>query len=251
MVNSLEKLAQSIFKKPLDDCREDELLNFTKRYPYFGAGHFLYLKKLDPSSDSYKEQYQKAVLFCHDPALFDQFIHPEAYHSEFVVAVPQNKAKANIAEPATHSKSLTESKSTITSTTSTTPLTTTTESVITFEPFHTVDYFASQGIKLSLEDVSKDKFGKQLKSFTEWLKTMKKVPATQINQIQGQAEKQVQNMAAHSVQSSDIVTEAMAEVWLHQGNKAKAIEIYRKLSLLNPSKSSYFAAKIEHLNDSN
>ena len=39
----------------------------------------------------------------------------------------------------------------------------------------------------------------------------------------------------------------MAEVWKKQGNKAKAEEIYDKLSLLDPAKSSYFAAKIEEL----
>ncbi|MGZ5134269.1 MAG: hypothetical protein ACXWCG_03935, partial [Flavitalea sp.] len=31
----------------------------------------------------------------------------------------------------------------------------------TFEPYHTIDYFASQGIKLQQSDLSKDKFGKQ------------------------------------------------------------------------------------------
>ena len=46
---------------------------------------------------------------------------------------------------------------------------------ITFEPFHTIDYFASQGIKLRAEDLSKDKLGKQLKSFTEWLRSMKRI----------------------------------------------------------------------------
>jgi hypothetical protein len=40
----------------------------------------------------------------------------------------------------------------------------------------------------------------------------------------------------------------MAEVWLKQGNKEKAADVYRKLSLRNPSKSAYFAAKIESLN---
>jgi hypothetical protein len=39
----------------------------------------------------------------------------------------------------------------------------------------------------------------------------------------------------------------MAEVWEKQGNLVKAKETYEKLSLLNPDKSSYFAAKIEHL----
>jgi hypothetical protein len=37
----------------------------------------------------------------------------------------------------------------------------------------------------------------------------------------------------------------MAEVLLKQGKKESAIEVYNKLSLLNPSKTPYFAAKIE------
>ena len=39
----------------------------------------------------------------------------------------------------------------------------------------------------------------------------------------------------------------MAEVWEKQGNPEKAIDIYNKLSLLEPSKSTYFAAKIEEI----
>ena len=54
-------------------------------------------------------------------------------------------------------------------------------------------------------------------------------------------------MAESSINDREVVTEAMAEVWEKQGNHAKAVEIYQKLSLLNPAKSSYFAAKIEQL----
>jgi hypothetical protein len=42
----------------------------------------------------------------------------------------------------------------------------------------------------------------------------------------------------------------MAEVWIKQGNKEKAIEIYNKLSLLNPDKSAYFASLAEQLKNS-
>ena len=122
-----------------------------------------------------------------------------------------------------------------------------TEPEISFEPYHTVDYFASQGIKLSQEEVSKDKFGKQLKSFTDWLKTMKRLPANQVGQMDTTSEKKVSHLAEDSVHNSDVITEAMAEVWLKQGNREKAIETYNKLSLLNPSKRSYFATLIENL----
>lgn len=49
----------------------------------------------------------------------------------------------------------------------------------------------------------------------------------------------------------DLVSEELAEVYIAQGMKAKAIEIYRKLSLLNTEKSIYFAEKIEKLSNNN
>ena len=119
---------------------------------------------------------------------------------------------------------------------------------ISFEPFHTVDYFASQGIKISQEELPKDKFGKQVKSFTEWLKTMKRLPAVQLGtSVDAGTETRVQNMAMDSIHDASVWTEAMAEVWIKQGNSKKAIEVYNKLSLLNPSKRAYFATKIENL----
>lgn len=123
---------------------------------------------------------------------------------------------------------------------------------LTFEPYHTVDYFASQGIKFSTEEKPKDKFGQQLKSFTEWLKTIKKVPAAELSNVANnqQAEQKVEQLAEKSLTEGDVLTEAMAEVWAKQGNTAKAIITYQKLSLLNPSKSSYFAGLIEQLKQS-
>ena len=41
----------------------------------------------------------------------------------------------------------------------------------------------------------------------------------------------------------------MAEVFIQQGKIEKAHDIYKKLSLLNPAKSAYFAAKIELLKE--
>jgi hypothetical protein len=120
---------------------------------------------------------------------------------------------------------------------------------LTFEPYHTVDYFASQGIRYKEEEKPKDRFGQQLKSFTEWLKTLKKAPETPAANGKQPApeDAKVNLMAEHSITDREVVTEAMADVWEKQGNYPKAIEIYGKLSLLNPSKSAYFAAKIEHL----
>lgn len=117
-----------------------------------------------------------------------------------------------------------------------------------FEPYHTVDYFASQGINFKEESKPKDKFGLQLKSFTDWLKTMKRLPVSEISKnADPTADHKVEVLAEHSLEEREVVTEAMAEVWEKQGNSSKAIDIYNKLSLLEPAKSPYFAAKIEEL----
>jgi hypothetical protein len=120
---------------------------------------------------------------------------------------------------------------------------------VLFEPYHTIDYFASQGIKLDkIEPNPQDKLGRQLKSFTEWLKSMKKLPKASVEKVLAENEETaVINAAADSVVEKEVITEAMAEVFEKQGLYEKAADVYSKLSLLNPSKSAYFATRIEAL----
>jgi hypothetical protein len=118
-----------------------------------------------------------------------------------------------------------------------------------FEPLHMVDYFRSQGIKLNEELQPADKLGRQLKSFTEWLKTMKKIHVADSTAVADQSDSAIQAMAEKSNADNEILTEAMAAVLASQGKAEKAAELYQKLSLLNPTKSAYFAAKIEQLKD--
>lgn len=116
-----------------------------------------------------------------------------------------------------------------------------------FEPLHTIDYFASQGIIIREEALMDDKLGKQVKSFTDWLKSMKKLHPGKLPEQNEVVERIIQSSAELSNEDAGILTESMAEVLLKQGKKAKAIEMFEKLSLMNPSKSTYFAAKIESL----
>ncbi len=49
----------------------------------------------------------------------------------------------------------------------------------------------------------------------------------------------------------DLVSETLAEVFVKQGKLGRAIEIFEKLSLKFPEKSSYFAKKIESISQEN
>jgi len=119
---------------------------------------------------------------------------------------------------------------------------------IVFTPYHMVDYFASQGIKLVLEDNPPDQFGKQLKSFTDWLKVMKKLPLKHSPGKEDEKENErIRHFAAHSIEERDVLTESMAEVLAKQGMYENAIALFQKLSLIYPPKSAYFASRIEQL----
>ena len=121
---------------------------------------------------------------------------------------------------------------------------------IPIDPYYTIDYFASQGIKLDLDNPN-DKLGQNLKRFTQWLRHMKKLgPEDAGREIENtQADEEEQKMADTSNKMREVVTEAMASFLEKQGKKGKAIELYTKLSFLNPDKSVYFAAQIQKLKD--
>ncbi len=122
------------------------------------------------------------------------------------------------------------------------------EPLLTFEPYHTVDYFASQGIRLQEDKFGNDRLGQQVKSFTQWLKSMKKIYVEEQQELNASEEKAVVSKASESNQREEVVTEAMAGVLVKQGKLPQAIELYNKLSLLHPEKSAYFAALIKELN---
>ena len=326
MTNRFDVLTQQLFQKNIDDCSVEELQDLANEYPYFAPAQYALLLKLKGTDHTaYQSQLQKAILYYHDPFVFDHFVNAENYGLEFSlkeeeievydeevtlysepekeveisneavdinneverenykeaednidvitsietneVASEQetivndriewekvNEREVSNKEAEANNETILEKEETIINeqilpgeVTAIKEENTTAEQ-LAFEPYHTVDYFASQGIKLSQEEATKDKFGKQLKSFTEWLKTMKRLPvAEQAKPLDVRSEEMVENLAAHSVEKEEVYTEAMAEVWLRQGNREKAIEIYQKLSLLNPSKRAYFAAKIDSL----
>jgi hypothetical protein len=258
----INQLVKSLLQKDsLDQCSVQELQQFADRHPYFGAAQLLLTKKLQSENiDQYNEQLQKTFLFFHNPLWVEQLLNetgnviitktePAIADKMIIPAVAaiENKESEAIASEVETPTTKSEEPAIEIPTLKAEPVNTA-KAELVFEPFYTVDYFASQGIKFKEEEKPQDKFGQHLKSFTDWLRTMKRLPVSEITEaVEPKAEQKVEQLAEHSLQEREVVTEAMAEVWEKQGNAAKAIEIYSKLSLLDPSKSVYFAAKIENL----
>lgn len=116
------------------------------------------------------------------------------------------------------------------------------------DPMHTIDYFASQGIKIDLSQIPQDKLTTHLRRFTDWLKYMKSENPNPVDLgTRKDLEEAVELIAHSSNESKEVLTESMADVLQKQGQIDKAIQLYIKLSFLNPEKSAYFAAKIQHL----
>ena len=258
-------------KLSLRDCSVDELQQLVNKYPFFGPAQLLFAKKLkDQNTSSDNKSIQKASLFFQNPVWFDHLINDktdctiiEKKEEPVVFTVStEMETPATVEEVVdqTYSHKKQEEEETDDEEVALEdqpaleipklkiePIDPS-RAELTFEPYHTVDYFASQGINPKIEEKPRDSFTKQLKSFTEWLKEMKRLPVSEITaDISPADEKKVEKMAEVSINDREVVTETMAEVWEKQGNVKKATEIYRKLSLLNPAKSSYFAAKIEQL----
>jgi len=271
----INQLVKSLLQKDsLDQCTLPELTEFAEKNPYFGAAQLLLTKKLQTEQpERYDEQLQKTLLYFHNPLWVEHLLN-ETGTAEVIKSkkdgiitapaeeklnVPEEPVIAFITPEKKDEPVITETQITPVTKQSATDIPSVkieavdpSISELTFEPFHTVDYFASQGIRFKEEEKPVDKFGKQLKSFTDWLKTMKRLPVTEIGRtVEIQAEKKVEQLAGQSIADREVITEAMAEVWEKQGNVFKAIEIYSKLSLLEPSKSPYFAAKIEELKKTN
>ena len=93
-----------------------------------------------------------------------------------------------------------------------------------------------------------DALGQKVKSFTEWLKQMKRVneQPTDLG-TDAETERIIEAIAQTSNETKDVITETMARVLAKQGKTDKAIQLYQKLSFLYPAKSTYFATQIQEL----
>lgn len=270
---------ESLYKEIFGE--EADLKKVTGSYPYFIPAHFFRLQQSNPGENDYNDIAAKTALHFANPWLLRQQLHAEETGvNEIAVSSVDIVPEENIPEPGEreikedsfeHRVEVMEEERMADEPlvaeiipvegTGSVQESAEKEAVVVeakkeedlpllFEPLHTTDYFASQGIKLSEAVLSGDKMGKQLKSFTDWLKTMKKIHPADLKEKsanESTIDSSVQKLAEKSNQEEAILTESMAAVYIQQGRINKAKEIYEKLSLLNPAKSAYFAAKLNEI----
>ncbi|MEY5046047.1 MAG: hypothetical protein RL713_1272 [Bacteroidota bacterium] len=272
MTKETDYLIQSLFEKEsLEEMTLDEFSRLADQYPYSSIVQFLYSCKLKSVYHlDFPEQVTHTALFFSSPQWLHYQLSDESEKGNFRQS-QYDRNYNNITEdqpielPETTfdeddenlwDNSLEDENALIAVEESTEPvheeqITNTiplaveevVEPSIPIEPYHTVDYFASQGIKTRLDD-PQDDLGKKVRTFTAWLKTMKRLqPAAEINEIE-ESDEEIDTGLDQPVMQEIIATEAMAEVYLKQGLTQKAIEVYAKLSLQNPANSHIFAAKI-------
>lgn len=254
------------------------LKNLVEKYPYFSHAHFLLLKQTDVQDKDYAAIAAKTALHFDNPYLLDLQLNAAEYaeQSSQQVATLEEAPTAQVEEMITEASAVSElntdednratAEVKLEKTEAEPEMQTALpgedlpkilspkmeaikEDAPLFEPLYSTDYFASQGIRLSDAVPPTDRVSLQLRSFTDWLKTMKKLHPTEMEKTAAAKalDINVQNLAEKSNREEEIITEAMAEVFIQQGKPAKAREIYEKLSLLNPAKNAYFAAKLNEL----
>lgn len=252
MAKETDYLVQSLFEREsLDELSIDELRGLTEQYPYASVIHFLYTKKLKSSLHiGFQDAVSHSALFFNHPQWLQYQLNDEG---EIGIFKKHNflKSQSSLIEEREDDEVLIEEmeESSTEEITANQDIPTEEELNVPIEPYHTVDYFASQGIKLS-RDEQKDELSKKVQSFTAWLRTMKRLqPAPETASYKNVEEIFGESTDVSHTSSSEVYTETLAEVYLKQGLREKAIEVYRKLSLQNPHNRATFADKIEQIKE--
>src|SRR5437762_3409629 len=147
MNDRVSTLVRSILKKDsLNDCSIEELQKLAVEYPYFTPAQFLLVQKLkEINPELYREEVQKLSLHFQNPLWLKHILEQEKI--EMLTEEKSIQEEINIPEKEIQIDE---------------PVKKQEADDLSFEPFHTVDYFASQGIKPVQEEKPTDRFGQQL-----------------------------------------------------------------------------------------
>ena len=249
----------------------DNLKEIIKNFPYFQAAHILFARSLNQSNNIlFSEALKNAALYSGNRRLLFELVN---IHSKSEVAPPipeKNKESSTNTESDSRSEDEEIASNEIEKTAQIENL----QDVIDATP---IEPIIEPTISIQADSPPPAiHFSEEKNSFFGWLNKLNKEteknefvasqplgnPKIEKEQVDNLVDRFIQTdpriskpskaeffspiqMAKKSVEDNDmIVSETLARVYIDQGNTEKAIHIFRKLSLLYPDKSTYFAALI-------
>ena len=193
------------------------LKELTERHPAFETGWILYLKNLKNLNDSsFGQELVNAAIRIHDRHRLYLFLNTKIKEKELEQTASSNTENMEDADIFN----------------------------LIFAPEYQLETLTNQEEKKSETDrLNQIESEKKLSLIDQFLEAQPKMPQAKLDETGSSMERKEENQE----ENDDFVTETLASIFAKQGYNKKAIQIFEKLSLKYPEKSTYFAAQIEKI----